>query len=255
MNTRLFYLLYYTMGNLYGLIGYPLKHSFSPAYFKNKFATENIDAEYRAFPIKSIEYIQSLLEEYPSLSGLNVTIPYKADIIEYVDNMDADAEKVQAINCIKIKDGKTIGYNTDIIGFAESLAPLLQPNMDKALVLGSGGASRAVQFVLNKLDIDFQVVSRAKTDHSILYQEVTDKLIGKHKLIINTTPLGMYPNIDSSPEIPYDTITPEHLLYDLIYNPVATKFLQIGKQKGAMTKNGQEMLELQADASWKVWNL
>lgn len=240
---------------IYGLIGYPLKHSFSPEYFNSKFKHENIDAEYKAFPIKSLDELPVLLQNTPHLKGLNVTIPYKSKVIAHIDDIDADAAKVKAINCIKLVDGKTIGYNTDVIGFAQSLSPLLQPHMNKALVLGSGGSSKAVQFVLNKLAIEHIVVSREQKENCITYKNLDAAYIHEHKLIINTTPVGMYPDIDDCPHIPYAVLSDKHLLYDLIYNPAQTKFLEMGKQYGAITKNGQEMLELQAEASWTIWNL
>jgi len=240
---------------LYGLIGYPLEHSFSPEYFNNKFKKENIDAEYRAFPLGLINEYKPLLLAHPNIAGLNVTIPYKSEIIAQLDDIDTDAAVVKAVNCIRFTGSKTIGYNTDIIGFAQSLSPLLQPYMTSALVLGSGGSSKAVQFVLNKLGIEFKVVSRAKKGDCITYDDLDTKQVEQHKLIINTTPAGMFPDVDDCPPIPYRAITGKHLLFDLIYNPAATKFLQLGEQQGAATKNGQEMLELQAEASWTVWNL
>lgn len=243
------------MSKLYGLIGYPLEHSFSPAYFKKKFERENIDAEYRLFSLSSIVQLKALLEEYSSLHGLNVTIPYKEDVLSYVDELDADAAIVRAVNCIRIADGHTIGYNTDITGFKQSLAPLLKPYMDKALVLGSGGSSKAVHFVLNKLGIAYSIVSRTEQEGVISYKTLTDKIIEEHKLIINTTPLGMYPNVEQFPELPYHAIGREHVLFDLVYNPEETKFLELGRKQGAVTQNGLEMLELQAEASWQVWNL
>lgn len=240
---------------LYGLIGYPLEHSFSPGYFNDKFRRENIDAIYRAFPIHFTNEYKQLLLAHPHLSGLNVTIPYKQEIIALLDDIDKDAAIVKAVNCIRFVEGKSIGYNTDIIGFAKSLSPLLQPYMNKALVLGSGGSSKAVQFVLNQLCIEYLIVSREKKQGCITYKDLNTGLINEHLLIINTTPLGMYPNIEACPELPYEAITDKHLLYDLIYNPALTKFLQMGQQYGATIKNGQDMLELQAEASWAIWNL
>lgn len=240
---------------LYGLIGFPLEHSFSPGYFKKKFADEEINASYRAFPIGKIEQFGKLLEEYPDIKGLNVTIPYKEEVITYVDDIDPDAATTKAINCIRIVDGKTIGYNTDIIGFAQSLSPLLKPHMSQALILGSGGASKAARFVLNKLDISFKIVSRTAQENFLTYADVTEEVIAEYPLIINTTPLGMHPHTDSFPDIPYYAITDKHLLFDMVYNPAETIFLRNGKEKGAAVMNGQQMLELQAEASWKVWNL
>lgn len=239
---------------LYGLIGFPLEHSFSPEYFKKKFAAEGISAEYRAFPLGKIQQYKQLLEEFPTLKGLNITIPYKEEVIQYIDEVDADAAITKAVNCIRFADGKSIGYNTDVIGFAQSLKPLLQPHMSKALVLGSGGASKAVRFVLDKLGIEFTVVSRIENEAFVAYKDVTDKVIEEHPLIINTTPLGMHPDVASYPEIPYYALTDKHLLYDVVYNPAETKFMQFGKEHGAQVKNGQEMLEMQAEASWLIWN-
>lgn len=239
---------------LYGLIGFPLEHSFSPDYFKKKFAAEGIGAEYKLFPISNIQQYRQLLEEYPAVKGLNVTIPYKEEVIQYIDNIDTDAEQVKAVNCIHFSEGKSVGYNTDIIGFAQSLSPLLESHMDKALVLGSGGSSKAVRFVLDKLGINYKIVSRKAADEFLAYADVTDDLIEEYKLIINTTPLGMSPNAEEYPELPYYALGDKHLLFDLIYNPAETKFLQFGKQHGAQIQNGMQMLELQAEASWLIWN-
>lgn len=242
------------MSNVYGLIGFPLEHSFSPAYFKKKFDAEGINAEYQLFPLEAIVDIRELLQ-HTQLSGLNVTIPYKEAVIPYLDEVAEEAAAVQAVNCIRFVKGKSIGYNTDVIGFEQSLKPLLQPDMNKAIVLGTGGAAKAVMHVLRKLGIDTKIVSRTKTNETITYDELTDKMHIDSKLIINTTPLGMHPKVDVSPAINYNCISSEHLLYDLIYNPTETKFLQQGKQQGAVVKNGLEMLELQAEASWEIWNL
>jgi len=239
---------------LYGLIGFPLGHTFSPGYFNAKFAREGIDAEYKAFPIASISELHQLLELYPHLSGLNVTTPYKEQVIPLLDECDETATGIGAVNCINIADGKTKGFNTDIIGFEQSLLPLLQPGMDKAIVLGTGGAARAVKYVLDKYKVSYTSVSRVEKDGLLSYTELTDEIIESHKIIINTTPLGMYPFTESYPPIPYGALGPQHLLYDLIYNPEFTTFLQKGKQQGAMIKNGLQMLELQADASWAIWN-
>lgn len=238
---------------LYGLIGFPLEHSFSPGYFNTKFEREKIDAAYRAFPLENISELGTLLHT-PYLKGLNVTIPYKEQVIPLLDELHPDAADVRAVNCIHIKDGRTTGYNTDVIGFEKSLTPLLRAGMIAALVLGTGGAAKAVGFVLDKLGIEYQMVSRSKDDGAISYSEVTEAIIRHHQLIINTTPLGMHPGVEQYPSIPYDAVTPEHLLYDLVYNPPLTKFLELGRQKGAAIKNGHEMLVLQAEASWHIWN-
>lgn len=237
----------------YGLIGFPLSHSFSPKWFSEKFAAEGIDATYKAFPLENIESINDLLANYP-LKGLNVTIPYKTGVIDFLDELSPEVGTIGAVNCIDIRNGKRKGYNTDIIGFEQSLTPLLQPHHAKALVLGTGGAAKAVNYVLDKLGIERQSVSRNKTETTLTYQDLTEEIISSHTLIINTTPLGMPPNEDDAPPIPYNHITEKHLLYDLIYNPEETKFLQLGKQQRATTKNGHEMLILQAEASWNIWN-
>jgi shikimate dehydrogenase len=241
------------MAAQYGLIGYPLTHSFSPAWFAEKFAAEGIEAVYKAYPLEHIETIDDLLANYP-LKGLNVTIPYKNRVIQYLDQLDPTAEVVGAVNCIDIRHGKRIGYNTDVIGFERSLTPLLESHHKKVLVFGTGGAAKAVNYVLDKLGIERTSVSRTATEHAISYSDLSEEIIADHTLIINTTPLGMSPDVNDAPDIPYAAITSQHLLYDLIYNPAETKFLQLGKHQGAAIKNGHEMLVLQAEASWEIWN-
>jgi shikimate dehydrogenase len=241
------------MQKVFGIIGYPLSHSFSPAYFKKKFEAGHIDAAYNAFPLGNIEELPALLEKNNKLHGLNVTIPYKESVIKYLDETDVMAGTIGAVNCIAIKSGRTKGYNTDVIGFEKSLAPLLQSHHRHAFILGTGGASKAVAFVLNKLGISFQKVSRELTG-ALHYDDITPELIKHHTLIINTTPLGMYPNTDTFPKLPYEAIGRQHLLYDLIYNPEETKFLSLGEKQGAVIKNGFEMLEIQAEESWRIWN-
>ncbi len=237
----------------YGLIGYPLQHSFSPAYFKMKFAANNIDATYELFPIEAISEFVELLYSSPELSGLNVTTPYKESVIRYLDQMDPVAVAIDAVNCIFIRNGKTKGYNTDAMGFEKSLNPLLKSQHTNALILGTGGSSKAVAYALTQLGIRFHKVSRVKTEGVLNYEELTPEVIAHHKLIINTTPVGMYPHIDEMPPLPFDHITEQHLLFDLIYNPEETKFLAMGREKGAVVKNGFEMLQLQAEASWEIW--
>lgn len=239
------------MASLFGIIGYPLSHSFSPAYFQEKFKREKINAQYKAFELKNITEFSELLKQQKELIGFNVTVPYKQDIIQYLDALSAEAAEVGAVNCVYIKEGLLKGYNTDIIGFEKSLRPLLKNRHKKALILGSGGASLAVQYVLRSLDISFLTVSR--TQHTT-YEMLDEQMMKEHLLIINTTPLGMYPQIQEAPQIPYQFLTPKHLLYDLIYNPEETKFLAHGKQHGAVVKNGFEMLHIQAEESWKIWN-
>ncbi len=243
----------------FGLIGKTLTHSFSKAYFTQKFENELIaDAEYHLFPLESIGLINSLISNYPDLRGLNVTIPYKADVIPFITKIDKVAQEAGAVNCIKIQHSEssiiTIGYNTDVYGFSLSLEPLLKPWHTSALVLGSGGAAKAVQLVLNTKGIKSQIVSRHRSSTSIEYSEITPNTLAHNLLIINTTPLGMYPLIDDFPPIPYEFLGEKHLLYDLIYNPTETIFLAKGKIQGATIKNGLEMLQLQAEKSWEIWN-
>lgn len=239
---------------LYGLIGYPLTHSFSPAYFTKKFAGFGIDATYQAFPIQDIGQLKVLLATHPQLAGLNVTIPYKQAVIPYLHELDATAAKTQAVNCIDIQKGKLKGYNTDVTGFQRSLEPLLQPHHNAALILGSGGSARAVAWVLTNLHIPFIKVSRTGRSSAIAYPDLTKEIITDHPLIINCTPLGMHPEVNAAPDIPYHHLTDRHLLYDLVYNPEETLFLSKGRQHGTATKNGLEMLHLQADASWDIWS-
>ena len=239
----------------YGLIGYPLSHSFSKGYFAEKFAKENIvDCKYDVFPLEKIEDFVELCNDKKNLIGLNVTIPYKEKIIPFLDELDETAANIGAVNTIKFSNGKEIGYNSDAYGFEMSLKPLLKQHHTKALILGTGGASKAVEYVLRKLGISFQYVSRNKNEKAISYEELNEAIIQHSKLIINTTPIGMYPNIDTAPDIPYNVLTEKHLLYDLVYNPEETLFLKKGKEKGAQTKNGLEMLYLQAERSWEIWN-
>ena len=239
----------------FGLIGYPLSHSFSKGYFAEKFAKENIvDCKYDVFPLEKIEDFVELCNDKKNLIGLNVTIPYKEKIIPFLDELDETAANIGAVNTIKFSNGKKIGYNSDAYGFEMSLKPLLKQHHTKALILGTGGASKAVEYVLKKLGITFQYVSRTKNDKAISYEELNEAIIQHSKLIINTTPIGMYPNVEDAPTIPYNFITDKYLLYDLIYNPEETLFLKKGKEKGAQTKNGLEMLYLQAERSWEIWN-
>ena len=238
----------------YGLIGYPLTHTFSPAYFAQKFAKLGIDAEYKAYPIGSIGVLPGLMGAMPTLRGLNVTIPYKEAVIPLLDELDADARQVGAVNCIDIPNSRTRGYNTDVIGFRQSIQPLLRPWHTQALVLGTGGAAKAVAHVLRQLGIPYKMVSRAAGADILSYDALDADLLAEYRFIINCTPVGMYPMVDECPLTSLDGIGPEHLLYDLIYNPLETRFLQQGKELGAATKNGLEMLHLQAEASWEIWN-
>lgn len=237
----------------FGLIGYPLTHSFSPSFFEKKFAAEEIKARYTLFPLTDITQLPILLHNYNELAGLNVTIPYKSEVIPLLNFISVSAQEIGAVNCIKIIDQKLYGFNTDYLGFAESLQPLLPTTTcQSALVLGSGGSSKAVQYALKKMSVSFSIVSHTGQGH-YTYEELTKEIINKHLIIINTTPLGMYPNIHQSPAIPYDYLTKQHLLFDLIYNPEISAFLKEGLQRGTRIKNGSEMLHLQADKSWGIW--
>lgn len=239
----------------YGLVGFPLSHSFSEKYFADKFEREEIeDCIYELFPLANIEDIRLLFEVNKDLKGLNVTIPYKESVIEYLDDLDDVAQKIGAINCIKIDDIQRVGYNTDYLAFRDSLKPLLKQPHQHALVLGTGGASKAVVFALKELGIQPKLVSRNKSIDTITYSDLTKEIIEQHTIIINCTPIGMFPDVDLAPEIPYAYLTSSHILYDLIYNPNQTQFLANGLKHGALVKNGLEMLELQAEYAWKIWN-
>jgi len=239
---------------MYGIIGYPLLTTFSPGYFQEKFRQSGIDETYQKFPLEKIEDLKALMKQQPGLKGLNVTIPYKEAVMPFLDALDDTAKQIGAVNTIKINNGKLTGYNTDVIGFYNSLKPLLQRQHEQALILGTGGASKAVAYALRELNIPFQFVSRNKKEGQLTYSDLDDGIIEAHKLIINTTPLGMKPDESTFPLIPYTAITGAHLLYDLIYAPPETLFLQKGKDRGAGIKNGYEMLTGQAEAAWKIWN-
>jgi len=239
----------------YGLIGYPLSHSFSKKYFTEKFERESIqDHAYELFPIESIDQLPALLKSEKALKGLNVTIPYKEQVISFLDEQSDVVKAIQACNCICIRDGKLIGHNTDVIGFEKTLERHLLVTHKQALVLGTGGAAKAVYYVLRKKGIDYLEVSRTKGEGNITYNELDEKIMASHTLIVNTTPLGMYPNVDESPSIPYHLLNEQHYLYDLVYNPAKTKFLTEGERRGALIENGEDMLVIQAEASWDIWN-
>ena len=243
---------------LYGLIGYPLGHSFSRDFFNRKFEAENIDAAYVNFEIPEIERFTDIIRDNPSLRGLNVTIPYKEQVIPYLDELDDDAAKIGAVNVIKfIRNGEKLtlkGYNSDVIGFRDSIEPLLPAgHKHRALVLGTGGASRAVVHALSQLGIESTLVSRSSRPGVISYAELTPEVMASHLIVVNTTPLGMYPHVDECPDIPYELLTPNHLCYDLLYNPDITLFIRKARQSGANVKNGLEMLLLQAFAAWNIW--
>ncbi len=238
----------------FGLIGYPLGHSFSPAYFQEKFGREGIDASYEAFPLPQIGALPELLHARPGLRGLNVTIPYKEAVLPLLDALHPDAAAIGAVNCIAIRNGQLTGYNTDWIGFAESLAAWLGPLPRRALVLGTGGASKAVLFALQRLGIEAATVSRTRKKADYGYGELSPDRLRAHPLVVNTTPLGTAPDVDAAPPLPYAALTPEHALYDLVYNPPETRFLREGAQRGAAVKNGYEMLVRQAEAGWTIWS-
>ena len=236
----------------FGLIGYPLSHSFSPSYFAKKFADLGIkDSEYLAYELEDIPRVEALLQS--GVKGLNVTIPYKEQVIPYLDRLSDEAKKIGAVNTIKISEEGVVGYNTDVYGFQKSLELFLGgKKIEKALVLGSGGAAKAVKFALETLGILFTTVSRQAS--FLQYQDLSKKIIDDHQLVINTTPLGMSPKIHTCPNIPYHLLSDEHFLYDLVYNPEKTLFLKQGSARGASVKNGYDMLVLQAEKSWEIWN-
>ena len=243
----------------YGLIGFPLGHSFSRNYFNNKFADEKIDAEYVNFEIPSIQDFRRVIEENPNIYGLNVTIPYKQQVIPYLNELDADAEEIGAVNVIKfIREAgqklKLVGYNSDVVGFMGSIKPLLKPHHREALILGTGGASKAIVYGLRKLGISSVFVSRTKKEGMLTYDELTPEIMQEFTVIINCTPVGMFPHTDTCPALPYECLTGKHLLFDLIYNPEETLFMKKGAAQGAITKNGLEMLLLQAIGAWSIWN-
>ncbi len=239
----------------YGLIGFPLTHSFSKKYFEEKFVNENLlEHCFELYPIKEISEFKEIIISQKNLKGLAVTIPHKQAIIPLLSTISDEAKVIGAVNCIKVNQSKTIGYNTDVIGFEKSLKPLLQKHHSRALVLGTGGASKAVQYVLHKLSIPFLLVSRTKNESNITYEDVDKELLQQNLLVINTTPLGMTPNEEGFPNIPYQYLTTNHLLYDLIYKPEKTIFLLKGKEQGSSIKNGFEMLIIQAEENWKIWN-
>lgn len=241
----------------FGLIGKHIPYSFSKKYFTDKFVRLNLlNHEFHNFDIDNLDEFPAILKKHPHLNGLSVTIPYKEKIIELLDEVSDEVKEIGAVNCIKIINQKLIGYNTDIHGFENSFKSLLQKNHQKAIILGTGGASKAVKYVLNKLEIPFISVSRnAKNKDEISYHLLTDALIKDYQIIINCTPVGTFPLVNEFPIIPYESLTNHHYLFDLIYNPSETIFLKKGKEKGALIKNGMEMLELQAEKSWKIWTL
>lgn len=241
----------------YVLIGFPLSHSFSATYFTEKFKTLGLtDFSYSNFELRCLKLLDEIFNTHPHLSGFNVTIPYKQEILQYVNELDNTAASIGAVNTVKISMQNGVrylkGFNTDVIGFEKSLLPLID-GRTKALVLGTGGASKAVEFVLLKLNISCQMVSREQSHKAIAYADLNKAIIEQHQLIINTTPLGSFPSVEVAPSIPYQFINSSHLCYDLIYNPSLTSFLKKAKQQGAVIKNGLEMLQLQAEAAFQIW--
>ena len=245
---------------LYGLIGYPLVHSFSRDFFNQKFIAEDIDAQYLNFEIEDLGLLMEVIAEYPNLNGLNVTAPYKEAVIPYLDSLDDDAREIGAVNVIRfIRDKKTgellelRGYNSDVVGFGKTIEGILTPLRTSAMVLGTGGAAKAVSAALSKYDIPVQLVSRRKSERTLVYEEITKAMVAEYKIIVNATPVGKYPHEDQYPDFPYRFLTKDHICYDLIYNPEETMFMKNSAKYGAETKNGIEMLLLQAFDSYEIW--
>lgn len=243
----------------YGLIGFPLKHSFSSKFFTEKFKQENIEAEYTNYEIPIINEIISIIDRDHSLKGLNVTIPHKEKVIPFLSKLDSLAQDIGAVNVIKVvRTGDSfqlIGYNSDVIGFCNSICPMIDTSIHhKALVLGTGGAAKAVYTGLKSLNIEPIYVSRSPKEGVLTYQDLNKEILDQYKVIVNASPLGTFPDVDVCPDIPYQYLTKDHLLYDLVYNPPLTKFLALGEERGASIKNGLEMLQLQALAAWEIWN-
>lgn len=238
----------------YGLIGKQIEYSFSRGYFKQKFEDEGIDASYVNFDLAELSEFESVKKE-EHLKGLNVTIPYKTAIMSHLDDIDPEAKAIGAVNTIKFQNGKLTGYNTDVYGFMNSIQPLLKPHHKQALVLGSGGASKAICYGLTKMGIDYKIVTRTPSGlDQIGYEAISQDVLNQYQIIINCTPLGTYPNIEDSPNIPYEHLSPDHLLYDLVYNPEKTSFMKKGRAQGCQTTNGYQMLILQAEKAWEIWN-
>jgi shikimate dehydrogenase len=237
----------------YGVIGNPIEHSWSPAYFRKKFENLHLDNHsYKAIHITDITTVRQQLKPF-SLSGFNVTIPYKQSIIPYLDEISHSASAINAVNTVKVLDSKWIGYNTDYLGFSKSILGALDPKQTRALIFGTGGSSLAIKYVLNKLGILYTYVSRSK-GIGVTYSDINEVIIAEHKLLINTTPVGMYPNVEDALSIPYDGISERHLCFDLVYNPEETVFLSKAKGRGAKVMNGLQMLEIQAEEAWRIWS-
>jgi shikimate dehydrogenase len=237
----------------YGLIGYPLGHSFSRKFFTEKFEKEGIDAQYLNFEIPSIEEFPEIIKNHPELGGLNVTIPYKQQVMQYLDELSPEAKEIGAVNVVKVGE-KLKGYNSDVIGFVNSIKPLLKAHHKKALILGTGGASKAIRYGLaEKLGMETLFVSRSAREGIITYEDVNAEVLKEYEVIVNCSPVGMFPHVDECPTLPYEAMNENHLLYDLVYNPLETLFMKKGAAQGATVKNGLEMLHLQAIASWEFW--
>jgi shikimate dehydrogenase len=239
----------------FGLIGYPLGHSFSKGFFAEKFAREKItDANYESYPLPSIADFKALVEDVPNLMGLNVTIPYKEQVIPFLHRKNEVVEKIGACNCIAIRNGELCGFNTDVVGFQRSLTESFSSIPSGALILGTGGAAKAVEYVLDKLNIHYKYVSRNPGEGQLSYNSLNPEIMNQYKLVINTSPLGMYPHTEEAPPIPYELMGSGHCLFDLVYNPPLTMFLKKGLEQGALVKNGYDMLIYQAEESWRIWN-
>ncbi|TCZ74523.1 shikimate dehydrogenase family protein [Flaviaesturariibacter aridisoli] len=239
----------------FGLIGRTLKHSFSKGYFTDKFLREErTDCVYELFELDAIGAFPLLLERHPDLAGLNVTIPYKKEILPFLDLLHPDVQAIGAANTIRFRNGKLEGFNTDWTGFRDALLPMLNGRLPKALVLGTGGAAAAVRYALSQMGIECRSVSRSGTSEIFSYDDLNADRLGEFHLIVNTTPLGTWPDVESLPPIPYEALTAQHLLFDLVYNPEVTAFLRKGQERGAQIRNGYDMLVFQAEASWKIWN-
>lgn len=238
----------------YGLLGKDIDYSFSRDYFTEKFECENTHANYVNFDIPSIQDFPNICNSQPFLKGMNVTIPYKEQVKPYLDEIDETAKIIGAVNTIKFVDGKKIGFNTDYYGFMESLKPHLKEHHNKALILGTGGASKAIAYGLKQLGIDYVLVSRNPDFEELPYNAIDEDILNAYTIIVNCTPLGTYPKIEQFPDLPYEALSEKHLLFDLIYNPAETTFLKHGKEQGATIVNGSKMLELQAEESWRIWN-
>ncbi len=240
----------------FGLIGKTLGHSFSQKYYTEKFKREGIDdATFSHFELETIEQVKTLIEQEPTLCGFNVTIPYKEQIIPYLDAIDIEAERIGAVNCVRVNNGKLTGYNTDIVGLSNSINKLLNgAQIERAIILGTGGASKTVQYLLGQMGVEFELVSRDPLKSTITYSTISAEDITRAQLIVNATPLGTFPDVESAPSIPYAFVSPSHYLFDLVYNPPLTQFLSYGEQRGAHTLNGEDMLIDQAEKGWEIWN-